>query len=605
MAHGAQVASSSGQASVSVFPLRPSASRFERVLISPDFRSAAQFGGDLYVCGSSTLSRYSENELKQTWSVGRELPTGRLVSVAVRTGIGNPELWIATDGAGIVIYDGTGFRQFLPEKLALRKISALLPLANGHVLFGTPRAGLYISDGQSLRSFHPEFSKTQVSALSGDEDQFWVGTRNDGAWLWRGGEAMHVTADLPDSQVLSLASKGDDAWIGTPLGVAAFKNGKFIRRIADGVFAQTLAANSGKLWIGTVDQGTIAIPLNTQKPRPQLLATVGETDSVVSFVQIGSSLAAVQARKLTLLPGLQLLISAPENSLANSHITAVHKDSRGRLWVGYFDRGLDVLPLSPSTIPAHFEDDTLFCINRIKENQQDGSLVAATANGLAMFDTAGRLRQVLTTEDGLIANNITDILFRPSETAGPSLAIATPAGLSFLDHGSVSSIYAFQGLINNHVYTLADFNQTLYAGTLGGLSSLRNGLVQASFNTANSQLHDNWITASAVFGHRLYLGTYGSGVIRFEDAGVVQAFPPFTGRRVEINLNALLATGRALYAGTAGQGLAILRAGEEKWQMVSDGLPSLNVTALDGRDGRLYIGTENGLVSISENNLLP
>ncbi len=222
-----------------------------------------------------------------------------------------------------------------------------------------------------------------------------------------------------------------------------------------------------------------------------------------------------------------------------------------------------------------------------------------------MFDAGAKLRQVLTTENGLIAANVTDVLFAPGETAEPSMVIATPAGLSFFDRGSVSSIYAFQGLINNHVYTLADFNGTLYAGTLGGVSTLRRGLVQASFNTANSQLRQNWITASAVFGHHLYLGTYGSGVVRFDDGGAVQSFPAFADRRIEINLNALLSTDRALYAGTAGQGLAILRAGDERWQFVSDGLPSLNVTALDQRAGRLYIGTANGLVRISENNLLP
>jgi ligand-binding sensor domain-containing protein len=51
--------------------------------------------------------------------------------------------------------------------------------------------------------------------------------------------------------------------------------------------------------------------------------------------------------------------------------------------------------------------------------------------------------------------------------------------------------------------------------------------------------------------------------------------------------------------------LAILRANDTRWQFVSQGLPSLNVTALDARNGRLYIGTDNGLVRIPENELLP
>ncbi|MGA8028049.1 MAG: two-component regulator propeller domain-containing protein, partial [Bryobacteraceae bacterium] len=486
-----------------------------------------------------------------------------------------------------------------------RRISALLPLADGHVLVGTPSNGLYISDGKSLRLFHSQFSRAEITALAGDENQFWIGTRNDRAWLWRGGEALHVSADLPDKQVLSLAANGDDAWVGTPLGVAEFKSGKLSRHLANGAFAQALAEHNGKLWIGTLDQGAFAIPLATEKPRPQLSSEASRTDSIVSFARIGTALAAIEPRAVVVLPDRQPLIKAPANQLTSSHITSVHEDSRGRLWIGYFDRGIDSVLQSGSGALTHLEDDTLFCINRIKDNPNDGSILVATANGLAVFDIAGKLRQVLNRENGLIAGNVTDVLFQRDGSAELTLAIATPAGLSFIEHGSISSIYAFHGLVNNHVFTLADLNGTLYAGTLGGVSTLRRGLVQASFTTANSPLRQNWVTASAVFGGHLYLGTYGSGVLGFDENGAVQSFSAFAGRRFEINLNALLATDRALYAGTAGQGLAILRANETRWQFVSDGLPSENVTALDERNGRLYIGTDNGLVRISENNLLP
>lgn len=605
IADGVQTAASVNRAAVLVSTVRPVASRFEPVLNAPEFESAVEFAGDLYVCSSSALFRYSEGGLAQTWRTGTELPPTRLLMLAVRTGIGNPELWIATGGAGILIYDGATFRQLVPEEAALSRISALLPFANGQVLVGTPASGLYISDGKSLRVFHPQFSKAGITALAGEENRFWIGTRADGAWLWRGGEAQHFDAELPDRQVLSLAVNGDDAWVGTPLGVAEFKSGKLNRHLADGVFAQALAARDGKLWIGTVDQGAFAIPLITEKPRPQLFSETGADDSISSFAQIRGALAAIEPRKIVDLPGRQPLITAPANTLASSQLTAVHEDTRGRLWIGYFDRGIDSIPDSGSSAPAHLEDETLFCINRIKENPQDGSMLVATANGLAIFDVAGKLRQVLNRENGLISSNVTDVLFQQDASGEGTLAIATPAGLSFIEHGSISSVYAFHGLVNNHVFTLADLDGTLYAGTLGGVSALRRGLVQASFNTANSSLRQNWITASAVFAGHLYLGTYGSGVIRFDAAGATQSFPAFAGRRYEINLNALLATDRALYAGTAGQGLAILRSDETHWQFVSEGLPGLNVTALDERNGRLYVGTDNGLVRISESSLLP
>ena len=181
--------------------------------------------------------------------------------------------------------------------------------------------------------------------------------------------------------------------------------------------------------------------------------------------------------------------------------------------------------------------------------------------------------------------------------------MATSTGVTFIEHGSVSSISAFQGLVNNHVYTLAARDGTLLAGTLGGFSLLRNGSIAANFTTANSTLRQNWITSSAVFGNDIYLGTYGSGVIRLGHDSALTRFKEFSRQRTEINANAMLATGIAIYAGTAGQGLAVLKAGDERWHFVRTGLPSLNVTAIASHNGVLYIGTDNGLVSTPEREI--
>jgi outer membrane protein assembly factor BamB len=252
----------------------------------------------------------------------------------------------------------------------------------------------------------------------------------------------------------------------------------------------------------------------------------------------------------------------------------------------------------------HIEDDLVFCVNRIKESPRQDNIAVATANGVAIFDTAAQLREAFTSKNGLPSSHVSDLLFEPDNRRdGSSLVMATPAGMTFVEHGSVSSISAFQGLVNNHVYTLAARDGTLLAGTLGGFSILRNGSVAANFTTANSTLRQNWITSSAVLGNDIYLGTYGSGVIRLGHDSTLTRFKEFSTQRTEINANALLATERAIYAGTAGQGLAVLRAGEERWHFIRAGLPSLNVTAIASRNGTLFVGTDNGLVSAIEREI--
>ncbi len=584
-------------------------SHFHRVLGSREFHSAVPFAGNLFVCGRSSLTRYGADGFpQQTWYVGAELPPFPLTSLAVRRGTGSPELWIGTGGAGVLIYDGQKLMQMLPAEPGRRKISAILPLSNGYVLLGTPKNGLYITDGKHLKLLHPQFAYTEVTALAGDEDEIWVGTRREGVWRWRAGEAIQFKAELPDPQVLSLYADAGRAWAGTPLGVAEFANGQFRRPLAEGVFAQSLLARSGSLFIGTVDEGVVSVPLTAHTMHANLLAqpspSLLQGENVTALADTGIDVLAIAGSNVTRLPSAEPVIATTDEALSAGHISALLVDSRGRLWIGYFDRGLDLLGQGSSPRLRHIEDDLVFCVNRIKEDPRQDRIVVAAANGVAVFDAAAELRETFTGKNGLASSYVSDLLFQPNDSASEStLLIATPAGITFVEQGSISTLSAFQGLVNNHVYTLAARDRTLLAGTLGGFSVLQNGSVSSNFTTANSSLRQNWITASAVAGNDIYLGTYGSGVIRVRRDLTFTSFKEFAKQRIEINPNAMVTTDRAIYAGTAGQGLAVLRAGEERWHFIQAGLPSLNVTALAARNGVLYVGTDNGLVSAIEREI--
>ncbi len=99
-----------------------------------------------------------------------------------------------------------------------------------------------------------------------------------------------------------------------------------------------------------------------------------------------------------------------------------------------------------------------------------------------------------------------------------------------------------------------------------------------------------------------FIGTYGAGVMKLDAAGRWSAFPDWK-MPADINPNAMLATDRAIYAGTLGQGLAIYNRASARWVFRTVGLPSLNVTALAAANGYLYAGTDNGLVRAPESEL--
>jgi ligand-binding sensor domain-containing protein len=295
--------------------------------------------------------------------------------------------------------------------------------------------------------------------------------------------------------------------------------------------------------------------------------------------------------------GSEAVIRREDALLADRNISALKMDSSGRLWIGYFDRGLQILNANGER-GERFEDDHLFCVNRIAHDAARGVSAVATANGLVMFDAATSRRRVIGQAEGLIANQVTDVVLRPD---GSTIA-ATPAGVSFIDADGISSIYAFQGLVNNHVYALASDGAHTLAGTLGGLSILDGPLVRASFTTSNSALKHNWITAIAQVGKNFFVGTYGAGVLRITDRGVWETFEDLRGT-LEINANAMVATTSAVYAGTLDRGLAVYNMSAGRWTFFTAGLPSRNVTAVDARGRVLYIGTDNGLVKIPESTV--
>jgi hypothetical protein len=294
--------------------------------------------------------------------------------------------------------------------------------------------------------------------------------------------------------------------------------------------------------------------------------------------------------------GWRLVLSPASTMLADRNISALAIDSADRLWVGYFDRGLDLF--EPGLRSAvHIEDDNVFCVNRIVPKPADKTVAVATANGLVLFDQSGRKRQVLGRADGLLADHVTD-----AALYGDGMVLATPSGLTFLDGSGPRSLYAFHGLVNNHVYTVGAAGREVIAGTLGGISVLENENVAANYTVSTRGLTHNWISAIVRSGNDWIVGTYGGGIVRLLANGHFEPFDIATGK-FEVYPNAMLATDDHVLAGTLSKGLYVYNRRTNRWSVITEGLPSLNVTALAAGKGFIYVGTDNGLVRIPEQNL--
>jgi ligand-binding sensor domain-containing protein len=581
---------------------------FEPLATPAGYISGAMFQGKLYLAGSGGLAEYATLEAApRLLRPGLDLPPAPIVRAAtgVLRGVGHPELILATRGEGVLFYDGATLRQLRPKLATARDITAVLPLTSGDLLFGTRELGLLLYDGKTLVPFHANLSNLAITALVGDAGDLWIGTRTRGVFHWHAGQldSFDATSGLPDPQVESLALSQGNAFVGTPLGVEEFDAGRPARTLAPGFFAHSLATDGTTLTIASIDQGISEVPLTESHPRhatgsPVMLAATSLITSGRDLLAVTSQGASRRERSSEWQP----ILTAAPSTLADGNIAALSFAPDGRLWIGYFDRGLDILTLTGEPSAVHIEDDRIFCINRILPDPTRHTMDVATANGLVLFDPTGHPRQTLLRRDGLIADQVTDIALTRD-----GIALATPAGITYMGSTGPHSLYAFHGLVNNHVYTLAsDGHNHLLAGTLGGISQLNDGVVHANMTTRNSGLKQNWITAIVPVSddsqNNFFIGTYGSGVMQLDASGHIVPMEGAT-RPVEINPNAMLVTPQYVFAGTLGDGLLVYSRATRHWTRLTAGLPSLNVTAFAEHDGQLYIGTENGAVHIAESRL--
>jgi ligand-binding sensor domain-containing protein len=579
---------------------------FEVVSAPAVYLQAARFQDHLYLAGPGGLQEYTrEGALLHQYSVGNELPASPLVGLApaVLADSREPELVIATANDGVLAFDGRTFRQILPAASAARAITAILPVASGHLLVGTKKRGVLVYDGKQITVLHPSLDALYVTALAGNESDLWVGTLNRGVLHFHAGESDSFTEaqGLPDPQVQAFAVFGDTLYAGTPTGVAVFTAGRFSRVLAPGVFATALLATPTQLYVGSEDQGVLVIPLEGRRPNPNLGPGTQLAEVRQLFTSGGDVFAVARDGLYRMNPhafGWQRVLEAGSAVLRDRHVSALAADASGHLWIGYFDRGLDLLTTDNGR-SKHVEDEHVFCVNRIFLDPKSGTIDVATANGLVRFDNSGSEQQVLTRSDGLIADHVTDIV-----SYRDGLAIATPAGLTFLDASGARSMYAFHGLVSNHVYSLGVSGDELMAGTLGGLSMFNKGDVTVNYTTSSSNLKHNWITAVVRVGSDWMVGTYGAGILGLDASGRFHSFETGSGQ-FEVNPNAMLITPAYVLAGTLGEGLYLYDRQSDRWSVIRDGLPSLNVTALAAANGFLYVGTDNGLVRIPEQKLHP
>jgi ligand-binding sensor domain-containing protein len=531
------------------------------------------------------------------------------------------QLYIGTVHGGLLSYDGRAFTQYRFLQPKAHYVTSLMAEDN-RLFVGTFDNGLFEYDGHQFRHILSSGSP-QVTSIFTRHPEIYVGTFAQGLFVWRDGRWSQFTKKdgLPSDRITAVLEHEDRILVSTDMGVVQIVQ-SVITPFAPISNIATLVRFREKIYAGLVTGQVVQLPESSGRPIPQVpLSPFMLPDNAANSALVDGVdrlwMCTSRGIYYTLSPGMEPVKRFDQTTagfqLSAAHISALAMDWRGRLWIGYFDRGMDIVaPNEPKRI-AHIEDSMIREINDIDPDENTRRMLIATSRGLVAIDESMR-RQSYTEADGLISNSVSHVLPIPADLIFPrpderpaqesALVVTTGKGLSVYADNVCRSLNAFHGLASNHLYTSARVGDKVFIGSLNGLNELEGLRVVRTFQTSNSKLSHNWVSALAVAGNTLYIGTYGGGVDAILPSGEMIGFANLIGT-FSVNPNAMHVSGDRLYVGTLEQGVWILDIQNNRWSHVSQGLGSANVTAIAGDANALYVGTDHGLTRINTQTVTP
>jgi ligand-binding sensor domain-containing protein len=601
-------------------------------------RATATLDGVRYLATSGGLIALGEGgQARRRYTTLDGLPDNDLTALAVFRG----RLFVGTSTAGLLAFDGERFTgySFINPKAA--RVSALVA-TDSELLIGTLDGGLFEFDGERFsRRFNAtagaDFSR--VTALLPLDSRLYIGTQDRGLYVWREAHVEHVgtSEGLPSPNVTALAalppSFSDKASVAvaTDFAVVGLTDSNEVRPISAQPNVTSIAVVGGRLWAGLFTGGVVELgrggPAQSDQNRaapvdeyeestaaeiaglPRSAATSIYSDDG-AFWALTSEGAYARAHG-SAAPAFEPIAAslARDRLLTGEHVTGLAFDGAGRLWVGYFDRGVDCIAMPTDELLSHIEDDRVREVNFITFDGTGDRLLVATSRGLVVLDD--RMKQSVYTREqsGVINDSIAHVSITEQARSYAAasgalegrraLVLATAGGLTELAGGRARSLTAFHGLASNHLYTSAAIGSRLFVGSLAGLVELEGLRVVRTYKTSNSRLPHDWVTALAEVDGTLYIGTYGGGVSALLPTGEWVNFSDEVGQ-FEVNQNAMHYDGERLYLGTGDRGLLVYNTRARRWSTISAGLPSQSVTAITSDSQAVYVGTLNGLMRIEK-----
>jgi ligand-binding sensor domain-containing protein/signal transduction histidine kinase len=478
-------------------------------------------------------------------------------------------LWIGTYGGGLSVYEQGRFRAFGPEDgLGSAFVRSLFEDRDGRLWVATHEGGVSIREGtrfRTLRTSDGLANDTVRVVYQAPDGRIWIGTNGGGLNCWDAGRlhaygvkpgslSAYAPSDaLADDNVLALwQDPAGTLWVGTDAGgLWRLSRGRFSafltrRELGINGVRQLLHDTLGALWIGTDGGGLYRLQggrfemftSHDGLPSDIVLALLEDREHNI-WVGTRDGLVRLKRRKF-------MAVGAAEG-LGNEFVTALCGARAGGLWVGtragldrVEDNRASAIPfrsrLPVDTVLSLLEDRTgtlwLGTRNGLWRVRHDAVVTFGHADGLpsdyvSALAESGSGDVWVGTRRGIARVRGDDVKTIPGpgeglggittlhEAADGSLWVGTDgSGLARWHHGRWAVYGTRDGLAHPAVTALHDDGDSLWIGTLGGLSRLRNGRLR-SYTLADGLPADHLAAVLEDGRGSLWLSSF-TGIARVE-----------------------------------------------------------------------------------------
>lgn len=361
----------------------------------------------------------------------------------------NGFLWIGTENEGLIRFDlkNNQFALFKHEEGNIYSINSnsiwyIYGDDENRIWFATYNKGINVID-ENIKKFEvvkrnnfsiQSLTDNNVMGFAEDnQGNIWVATDGGGICefdLYSREFKRKIVKENNNGSIINNSvqciiydKKHNEIWVGTWAGgVDRFSgNGKKIKNYSIGknnIFTLFKDRNDN-IWVGTAGSGLYRFDRNKDKFYKIVClndsASISSTTYVTSIIQ--SSENEFWVSTLYGLSNLRILkndscyctnyFNNPNNpnTLSSNMIDVIYKDSKGNIWIGTTDKGLNILKLNTKEITRYNENDGLPS-NSIKGILEDknGNIWISTSHGISKFIPERNIFINYTKEDGLVSN---------------------------------------------------------------------------------------------------------------------------------------------------------------------------------------------------------